>query len=152
PATAARPERLPGVVMIRLGRGQVAYHVEQLRGRSVLTAMQAARLETIVTTLADDGRFLLRDALVAAEFPADDARGQDAFQNFRKKVNQAAATAGVELALELDSRKTSPDQRRGWFTGGDLVDEGIVSFTEATASTTGLDHPVDQAVTELGKS
>jgi hypothetical protein len=137
---------------IRLLRAQVARHVEALRNRSVLTALQSARLAAIVDTMADDGRFLLRDALVAAEFPAGDARGQDAFQDFRKKVNQAAAAAGVELALELDSRKAPPDQRHGWFTGGDLIDDGIASFTGATASRTGVKYPVDQAVTELGKS
>ncbi len=136
----------------RLLREQVARHVEALRSQSVLTALQAARLEAIVDTMADDGRFLLRTALVAGEFPEGDARGQDAFQDFRKRVNQAAADAGIELALELDSRKAPPDQRYGWFTGGDLVDEGIASFTGATASRTGVEYPVDQAVTELGKS
>jgi Pentapeptide repeats (8 copies)/WD domain, G-beta repeat/NACHT domain len=139
-------------VNARLRPGQAARHVEELRGRSVLTDMQAARLRAIVKTLADDGRFLLRDALVAAEFPEDDARGQDAFQDFRKRVNQAAATAGVNLALELDVRKTRPDQRHGWFTGGDLVDDDIASFTEAAASRTGIEHPVDQSVAELGRS
>ncbi|MGH3976407.1 MAG: NACHT domain-containing protein, partial [Pseudonocardiaceae bacterium] len=118
----------------------------------VLTALQAARLAAIVETMADDGRFLLRAALVAAEFPEGDARGQDAFQDFRKRVNQAAADAGIELALELDSRKAPPDQRHGWFTGGDLVDDDIASFTGATASRTGIEHPVEQAVTELDKS
>ncbi|MCA1657624.1 MAG: hypothetical protein LC713_07975, partial [Actinobacteria bacterium] len=136
----------------RLLRAQVARHVEALRSQSVLTALQSARLAAIVDTMADDGRYLLRAALVAAEFPEGDARGQDAFQDFRKRVNQAAADAGIELALELDSRKAPPDQRHGWFTGGDLVDEGIASFTGATASRTGVEHPVDQTVTELGKS
>lgn len=136
----------------RLFREQVARHVEALRRQSVLTALQSARLETIVATMADDGRFLLRAALVAGEFPEGDARGQEAFQDFRKKVNQAAAAAGIELALELDSRKAPPDQRHGWFTGGDLVDEGIASFTSATASRTGVEHPIEQAVTELGRS
>ncbi|MGH3621011.1 MAG: hypothetical protein ACRDQ5_04375, partial [Sciscionella sp.] len=136
----------------RLLRGQVARHVEELRGRSVLTALQAVRLDAIVATMAQDGRFVLRDALVAAEFPQDDARGQDAFQDFRKKVNQAAAAAGVELALELGSRKTPPERRHGWFTGGDLVNDDIASFTGAAASRTGIEHPIDQAVTELGES
>ncbi|HEU0087134.1 MAG TPA: pentapeptide repeat-containing protein, partial [Pseudonocardiaceae bacterium] len=133
-------------------REQVARHVVALRSRSALTALQSARLAAIVDTMADDGRFLLRDALVAAEFPAGDTRAQDAFQDFRKKVNRAAATAGIELALELDSRKAPPDQRHGWFTGGDLVDDGIASFTDAAASRTGIEHPIDQAVRELGKS
>ncbi|MGH3875118.1 MAG: NACHT domain-containing protein, partial [Pseudonocardiaceae bacterium] len=136
----------------RLLRAQVARHVEALGSRSVLTALQAARLAAIVDTMADDGRFLLRAALVAAEFPVGDARGQDAFQDFRKKVNQAAAGAGIELALELDSRKAPPDQRYGWFTGGDLVDDGIASFTGAAAGRTGVEHPIDQAVAELGRS
>ncbi|HYZ09290.1 MAG TPA: NACHT domain-containing protein, partial [Pseudonocardiaceae bacterium] len=136
----------------RLLPAQVARHVEALRGQAVLTALQSARLAAIVATMADDGRFLLRDALVAAEFPEGDARGQDAFQDFRKKVNQAAADAGIELALALDSRKAPPDQRHGWFTGGDLVDDDIASFTGATAGRTGVEHPVDQAVAELDKS
>ena len=131
---------------------QVGQHVAELRRRSVLTALQAARLDAIVATMAEDGRFVLRDALVEADFPEDDARGQDAFQDFRKRVNQAAAAAGVELALELESRKTPPDRRQGWFTGGDLVDNEITLFTEAAARQTGIDHPVRQEVTELGKS
>lgn len=135
----------------RLLRSQVTRHVEELSGRSVLTELQTARLKAIIETLADDGRFLLRDALVAAEFPTDDARGQDAFQDFRKRVNKAAKDAGVDLALELASRKTTPDRRHGWFTGSDLVDDGIASFTKAT-SRTGIKHPIDQSVAELGKS
>ena len=74
---------------IRLRRDQVARHVPELRGRSVLTALQAVRLEVIVATIGDDGRFVLREALLAAEFPQDDARGQESFQDFRKRVNQA---------------------------------------------------------------
>ena len=114
-----RYQRVPPAMSTRLLREQVARHVEALRSQTVLTTLQAARLEAIVDTMAEDGQFLLRDALVAAKFPEGDARGQDAFQDFRKRVNQAAADAGIELALELDSRKTPPDQRRGWFTGGD---------------------------------
>ncbi len=118
----------------------------------MLTALQSARLAAILGTLADDGRFLLRAALDAAEFPAGDARGQEAFQEFRKRVNHAAAEAGVDLRLELDSRKAPPDQRHGWFTGGDLVDEGIASFTGEAAGRTGIDHPVTPEVAELGLS
>ncbi|HKR48595.1 MAG TPA: pentapeptide repeat-containing protein, partial [Pseudonocardiaceae bacterium] len=136
----------------RVHRAQVTRHVERLQSRSVLTALQAARLAAIVETMTEDGRFLLRAALLAAEFPAGDARGQDAFQDFRKKVNRAAADAGIELALQLDSRKATPDQRYGWFTGGDLVDDSIAAFTGAAASRTGVKHPVDQTVMEFGKS
>ena len=153
PPLPSQTEWLPSVMSTRLHREQVARHVEALRSQAVLTALRSGpRLETIVGTMADDGRFLLRDVLVAAEFPEDDTRGQDAFQDFRKRVNQAATKADIELALELDSRKAPPDQRHGWFTGSDLVDDGIASFTSATARRTGVEHPVDQAVTELGKS
>ncbi|HET9255135.1 MAG TPA: hypothetical protein VFO16_08025, partial [Pseudonocardiaceae bacterium] len=134
---------------IRLLREEIAHHLATLRRRSTLTALQTARLSAILDTLADDGRFLLRAALDAAEFPEDDTRGQEAFQDFRKKVNRAAAEAGVDLQLELDSRKVPPDQRYGWFTGGDLVDEGITSFTEEAAWRTGIDHPVASEVAEL---
>ena len=136
----------------RLHHDQVAHYLAALQQRSTLTALQSARLAAILDTLADDGRFLLRAALDAAEFPAGDARGQEAFQDFRKRVNQAAAEADVDLRLELDSRKAPPDQRRGWFTGGDLVDEGIASFTGQAAGRTGIDHPVAPEVAELGHS
>jgi len=139
-------------VTARLLRDEVAHHLAALQKRSTLTALQSARLAAILDTLADDGRFLLRAALDAAEFPAGDARGQEAFQDFRKRVNQAAAEAGVDLRLELDSRKTPPDQRHGWFTGGDLVDESIASFTGQAAGRTGIDHPVTPEVAELGHS
>ena len=134
----------------RLLRAEIAHHLAALRKRSRLTALQSARLAAILDTLAEDGRFLLRAALDAAEFPAGDARGQEAFQEFRKRVNQAAAEAGVDLRIELDSRKAPPDQRHGWFTGGDPVDEGIASFTGQAARRTGIDHPVTPEVAELG--
>ena len=136
----------------RLRRDEIAHHLPVLQQRSSLTALQSARLAAILDTLADDGRFLLRAALDAAEFPVGDARGQEAFQNFRKRVNHAAAEAGVDLRLELDSRKAPPDQRHGWFTGGDLVDEGIASFTGEAAGRIGIDHPVTPEVAELGHS
>ncbi|MBV9314299.1 MAG: hypothetical protein JO100_11320 [Pseudonocardia sp.] len=98
-------------------RDEVAQRVAALE--KSLTRLQAARLDAIVEIMADDGRFLLRDALDVGEFPAGDAPGQEAFQDFRKRVNQAAIDAHVELRLELDSRKTTPDQRYCWFTGGD---------------------------------
>ncbi|MGH3829267.1 MAG: pentapeptide repeat-containing protein, partial [Pseudonocardiaceae bacterium] len=136
----------------RLHRGEIAHHLATLRKSSTLTALQAARLSAILDTLADDGRFLLRAALDAAEFPAGDAHGQEAFQEFRKRVNHAAAGAGVDLQLELDSRKAPPERRHGWFTGGDLVDEGIASFTGQAAGRTGIEHPVPPEVAELGLS
>jgi hypothetical protein len=139
-------------VTARLLRAEIAHHLAALQQRSTLTALQSARLAAILDTLADDGRFLLRVALDAAEFPAGDARGQEAFQDFRKRVNQATAEADVDLQLELDSRKAPPDQRHGWFTGGDLVDEGIASFTGQAAGRTGIDHPVTPEVAELGHS
>ena len=136
----------------RLSRAEITDHLAALRQRATLTALQSARLAAILDTLANDGRFLLRAALDAAEFPAGDARGQEAFQEFRKRVNHAAAEAGVDLRLELDSRKAPPDQRHGWFTGGDLVDAGIASFTGQAAGRTGIDHPVAPEVAELGLS
>ncbi|MBV9312835.1 MAG: hypothetical protein JO100_03635, partial [Pseudonocardia sp.] len=132
----------------RMLRDEVAQRMTTLR----LTALQAARLAEIVKIMADDGRFLLRDALDVGEFPAGDARGQEAFQDFRKRVNQAAIDAHVELRLELDSRKTTPDQRYCWFTGGDLIDAGIALLSSETAGRTGTDHAVAPEVAELGTS
>ncbi|MGQ0777575.1 MAG: NACHT domain-containing protein [Pseudonocardiales bacterium] len=138
----------------RLRRDQITQHLADLQQRSTLTALQSARLAAVLDTLADDGRFVLRAVLdaEAAEFPSGDARGQEAFQDFRKRVNQAAAEAGVDLRLELDSRKAPPDQRNGWFTGGDLVDAGIASFTGEAAGRMGIDHLVPPEVAELGRS
>ena len=134
---------------VRLLRDQVAAHVEALRRTTTLTALQSARLDAVVDTLADDGRFLLRDALDAGEFTGSDARAQDAFQDFRQRVNKAAAAAAIELSIELDTRKEPPDRRHGWFTGGELVDEGIATFTEKAAQRTGITHPVTQSVADL---
>ena len=134
----------------RLRRAEVAVHLDRLRG--VVTDVQASRLRAIVALLAEDGRFVLRDALAAGDFPAIDARAQDAFQDFRKSVNAAAAGARVPLALELEARKTAPDRRHGWFTGGDLVEDGLVAFTGSAAARTGVTHPVTQAVAEVGAS
>ena len=91
----------------RLPRDVVAHHLARLR--PTLTKLQAARLELVLEVLGDDGRFLLRDALDAVEL-SNDSRGQDAFRDFREKVNAASAKAGVDLALELDSRR-SPSWR-----------------------------------------
>ncbi|MCY7344224.1 MAG: pentapeptide repeat-containing protein, partial [Pseudonocardia sp.] len=135
----------------RLHRAQVERHVAELHRRASLTAMQAARLVTVTGLVDGEGRFLLRAALVAAEFPAGDAQGQEAFQDFRRRINEAAATAGVPLRLELDSRKAPPDRRHGWFTGGDLVDDGIATFS-GEAVRTGIEHPVGPEVAELGRS
>jgi hypothetical protein len=137
-------------VTSRLRRSEITHHLAALRPS--LTAMQAARLAAVGDTVGDDGRFLLREALEAAEFPPGDARAQDAFQDFRKRVNQAAEREGVDLRLELDSRKAPPDQRYGWFTGGALVDESIAQFTGEAARQTGIDHPVAAAVAEMGSS
>ena len=134
----------------RLSRAEVSVYLDRLH--AVVTDVQASRLRTIVALLADDRRFVLRDALVAGEFPAADARAQGAFQDFRKSVNAAAARARVPLSLELDARKITSDRRYGWFAGGDLVDEGLVEFTGSAAARTGVTHLVTQAVAEVGAS
>ena len=133
----------------RLTPHQVGRHLEALAAH--LTGMQDARLRAILPLVDQDGRFRLRDALEAGEFPAGDGPGQEAFQDFRRKVNQTAADAGVRLRVEVDSRKVSPDRRWGWFTGDDLVDEEIASFASATAGRQ-RDHPVEPEVTEIGAS
>ena len=130
----------------RLPRDVVAHHLARLR--PTLTKLQAARLESVLEVLSDDSRFLLSDALNAVEL-THDARGQEAFRDFREKVNAAAAKAGVDITLELDSRKAAPGERYGWFRGGDLVDEGIASFAGEAAARTGIDHPVAPEVAEL---
>ena len=132
----------------RLLRDQVVAHLQTLRDRAQLTELQDIRLEALLGTLADDGRFLLRNALSAGRFTGTDARAQDSFQDFRQKINRAAADAGVDLVLELDSRKEPPDRRYGWFTGGELIDEGIASYTFSAAHT-GIVHAVAQSVADL---
>ena len=138
--------------MTALSPAEVAARVGSLRSGSGLTELQAARLSAIVRILDESGRFLLRSALDAAEFPTDQARGQDAFQDFRKRVNDAAAAAGVDLRLELEARKSPPERRYGWFAGGDLVDEGIAAFTGKAADNTGIAYAIAPEVTELGAS
>ncbi|MDX3656896.1 pentapeptide repeat-containing protein, partial [Streptomyces sp. ID05-26A] len=119
--------------------------------QSALTPMQTARLTTIRDLLAEDNRFLLRAALEAGEFVGDDVRAQDAFRDFRNRVNKLAAESDVDLRLELDSRKTTPDQRYGWFAGNP-VDRGLASFTQDAAEQLSVDNPVAPEVAELGES
>ncbi|MGI5177645.1 eIF2A-related protein [Dactylosporangium sp. CA-152071] len=138
--------------MTPLPPAEAVARVEALRAAGAVTELQAARLNVIVRLLDAGGRFLLRSALDEAEFPADQARGQDAFQDFRGRVNRAAETAGVDLQLELEPRKSPPERRHGWFAGGDLTDAGIVAFTGRAADDTGIAHPIAPEVTELGDS
>ncbi|MEV4138503.1 pentapeptide repeat-containing protein [Dactylosporangium sp. NPDC049742] len=138
--------------MTPLPPAEAVARVEALRAAGAVTELQAARLNVIVGLLDAGGRFLLRSALDEAEFPADQARGQDAFQDFRGRVNRAAETAGVDLQLELEPRKSPPERRHGWFAGGDLTDAGIVAFTGRAADDTGIAHPIAPEVTELGGS
>ncbi|MEV4510133.1 pentapeptide repeat-containing protein [Dactylosporangium sp. NPDC049525] len=138
--------------MTALSPAEAAARVDALRSGGALTELQAARLSVIVRLLDEHGRFLLRPALDEAEFPVDQARGQDAFQDFRKRVNEAAAAFGVDVRLELEARKSTPERRYGWFAGGDLMDEGIAAFTGQAADDTGIAHPIAPEVTELGDS
>jgi WD40 repeat protein len=133
----------------RLQPREVEHQLELLRPH--LTTMQATRLAEIAGVLDDDGRFRLREALEVAEFSGPDTRAQDTFQDFRQRVNNTAERAGIDLRLELDPRKTTPDRRHGWFSGGDLVEKGIVAFSEDAAGRTGIDRPVAPEVAELGE-
>ncbi|UOX89931.1 pentapeptide repeat-containing protein [Amycolatopsis sp. FBCC-B4732] len=133
----------------RLQQQEVEQYLETLRPH--LTTMQATRLAEISRILDADGRFLLREALEVAEFSGPDSRAQDSFKDFRKRANDAAEKAGVDLRLELDTRKTTPDQRHGWFSGGDLVEKGLVALSEVAAGRTDIRRPVDAEVAELGE-
>ncbi|MFS8096512.1 pentapeptide repeat-containing protein [Lentzea alba] len=135
--------------MTRLTRAETADRISALRPS--LTTMQAARLTTLADLVDSDGRFLLRQALEVGEFPSGDERAQDAFREFRTRVNALAQSAGVDLVLELDSHKTSPDTRYGWFTGNP-VERSLVAFTEDAAENIGIARPVAPEVTELGES
>jgi WD40 repeat protein len=128
-------------VTTRLPRDVVTQHLARLR--PALTRPQAAQVEWVLEVLGDDGRFLLRDAFDALELT------YDAFRDFLERINAAATTAGVDLALVLDSREAPPSERYGWFRGSDLVDEGIASFAGEAAARTGIDHPITAEVAEL---
>ncbi|MDX8033605.1 NACHT domain-containing protein [Lentzea sp. BCCO 10_0856] len=118
--------------------------------RPSLTTMQAARLTAIGEVVGESGQFLLRQALAAGDFPEGDERAQDAFRDFRNKINYLAAKAGVDLVLELESRKTTPDHRHGWFAGNP-VEKSLVAFTEVNAENIGITKPIAPAVRELGE-
>ncbi|MGX7825327.1 pentapeptide repeat-containing protein [Actinokineospora sp. 24-640] len=128
---------------------EIAERIDALR--ESLTPTQVFRLATIKDLVGLDGRFRLRAALEAGDFPSGDANAQDAFQDFRHKVNGAAERAGVDLRLELDSRKTSPDTRHGWFAGNP-VEKGLVAYTAELSGQTGVDRPVTPEVAEIGDS
>ena len=133
----------------RLQPREVEHQLETLRPH--LTTMQATRLAEISNILDDDGRFLFREALGVTEFSGSDGRAQDAFQDFRQRANSAPEKAGVELRLELDTRKAPHNRRHGWFDGGDLVEKGIVVYSEDAAGKTGIERPVAPEVAELGE-
>jgi hypothetical protein len=102
-------------VTVRLKPNEVAHRIALLR--ETLTTLQLERLAVTYKALGSDDRFLLRTVLNAGQFPGDDGRKQEAFQDFRRRVNGAAGKAGIDFRLVLDSRKTSPDHRYGWFAG-----------------------------------
>uniref|UniRef100_UPI0013006E98 NACHT domain-containing protein n=1 Tax=Lentzea terrae TaxID=2200761 RepID=UPI0013006E98 len=118
--------------------------------RPSLTTMQLARLTAISDIVDETGRFLLRQALIAGDFPEGDGRAQDAFRDFRNKVNEIAATAEVDLILELESRKAIPDHRQGWFAGNP-VEKSLVAVTKGQAEDIGIAKPVAPEVRELGE-
>ena len=141
-----RAEILPHLRILKLSRIDVAYKLNRLRGS--LTELQFFRLGAICEVMADDGWFVLGDALVAAEFPEGPHR-LESFRAFLRSLNAAAAEALVDLRLELDTRRLPHDQRHGWFTGAGLVDEGIAEFTGSAARRTGILYPIRQVVAEL---
>lgn len=106
----------------------------RLRTLHALTSSQDRRLAAIIELLDDDGTFLLRDALAAGDFSTDDTRAQDGFRDFQQKINAAARAASVPIAITLDSRKTTPDHRRGWLDMGDLTDELVTECTRAATA------------------
>ncbi|WP_439661666.1 eIF2A-related protein [Lentzea sp. HUAS TT2] len=118
--------------------------------RSSLTTMQLARLTAISDIVDESGRFQLRQALIAGEFPEGDDRAQDAFRDFRNKVNEVAAAAEVDLILELESRKSTPDHRHGWFAGNP-VEKSLVAYSEGKATVTDIVRPIAPEVRELGE-
>ncbi|MCP2096475.1 Pentapeptide repeat-containing protein, partial [Actinosynnema pretiosum] len=120
--------------------------------RSALTETQVQRLEVICGLVGEDGRFLLRTALTEAGFPAGSSQGQDAFRAFRKRVNEAAESAGVDLRLELEALKVPPERRYGWFACRDLTDQRIAAFSDEAAERNKLETPVEPTVAELGNS
>lgn len=112
-------------VVGRLYGLRVRRYVAALEERASLTALQTRRLRDITDLLDPDGLFLLADALRVGGFPPDQIAAQDAFQDFRKRLNQAAEDARVNLRLELSSHKTTPDRRQGWFCTGHLADDDL---------------------------
>jgi WD40 repeat protein len=120
-------------------RNEITDRIEELRPS--LTATQLVRLTTIRDLVDDTGRFPLPPVLEQCDFPGAGAR--TAFQDFLLRVNEIADTAGVDLKLELDD-----DQ--GWFSGGDVVEQSIASFTGKAAGRT--DITVEPEVAEIGAS
>ena len=101
-----------------LGKEAVQRLLNRMRGN--LTRQQLERLDKLAALIGADGRIGLEQALAAAAPPGgDDVQRQAAFRQFRRTVAEAAAQAGVPLALVPDSLKLAPEHRFCWFEGQD---------------------------------
>lgn len=114
----------------RLRKADALRYALALGELASLTTLQSTRLRAICALLDFDGKFNLKHALLVGRFPTDSTRAQDAFLNFRKRLNESAEAAGVNVRLELDSRKTTPDRRDGWFSTGDLVHDTLAAHDD----------------------
>ncbi|MFS8097337.1 hypothetical protein LFM09_09360 [Lentzea alba] len=117
-------------------RNEITDRIEVLRPS--LSATQLVRLRTIRDLVDDAGRFVLRPALEQCDF----GNAND-FQDFLSRVNVTADGAGVDLKLEVDDD-------HGWFSGGDVVEQSIASFTDKASGRT--DITVEPEVAEIGAS
>lgn len=115
---------------------RVRRYIAALEERASLTTLQARRVRAIANLLDVDGFFILQDALQVGDFAPEPTAAQDNFQDFRKRLNQAAKESGVNVRLELSTRKSTPDQRQGWFCTGNLPADDLAPLS----SDVDIDH------------
>jgi len=106
------------------------------------------RLDALRSQMGEDGRIRLSDALRAL-FPAQEREAAlTAFRQLRGRLRDAAAEAGRDLALEVDTQtRAAPEDRWCWFAGED--DAVVAAADFSGAETAGVKRSSQDAV-ELG--
>ena len=103
--------------------------------RDELGQADRSRLDQILKLMDADGRIRLGNVLKSlyADQPRD--AGLTALRQFRARLRDAAAEAGIRLALEADSQtRTEPNRRWCWFEGEDAAAATAAQLSKSEAA------------------